>query len=498
MKFAYKTFLMVFAVLIISSCSKKFLDVNTNPNAPVDVPPKTLLPTATVGLAFSNGNELGKAAGLLMQYNATTNINAVSGAYDTWNVSGFDGQWTNELYVSVLNNLGIIVQKTQGRSPAYSGIAKLEMAYAFAMMTDLWGDIPYSQAAQGLDAAGFPKFPQPRFDAQMDIYLGNSSKGIKSLFNLVREGLGDIASAPPFRAGVDPAGDDMVYGGNLNRWTRFGNSLLLKLALQVSNRAPDTTTAVINSVLAGKPFIDAVDGSLDFNVPFTANNPNPYYLQNFGGSIAGTEMLSNRFLNLERSLNDSLRLSRIYTKPAATFVGVENGSAAAPPPLATQSAYGAYIVGPSGLGEAPIRLMTAFRNFFILAESALRFGTTGDPNAYYQMGITASMKSVGLTDAQITAYFTANPTIVNLSGTPTQKLQQIITQKYIASVGNAVESYNDYRRTGYPVLQRPLQTFGDDPNTFPQRFAYTNNEATANPNQPNPRPKTSVKVWWAL
>src|SRR4051812_46324996 len=104
MKFAYKFSLIVFVVLSLGSCSKKFLDVNTNPNAPVDVPPKTLLPTATVGMAFANGNELGKAAGLLMQYNATTNINAVSGAYDTWNVSGFEGQWTNELYVSVLNN----------------------------------------------------------------------------------------------------------------------------------------------------------------------------------------------------------------------------------------------------------------------------------------------------------------------------------------------------------------------------------------------------------
>ena len=93
---------------------------------------------------------------------------------------------------------------------------------------------------------------------------------------------------------------------------------------------------------------------------------------------------------------------------------------------------------------------------------------------------------------------TANPTIVNLTGTTVQKLQQIITQKYIASVGNAIESYNDYRRTGYPVLVAPVQTFGDDPLTFPKRYPYTSAEGTSNPNQPNPRPKTNVKVWWAL
>jgi hypothetical protein len=108
------------------------------------------------------------------------------------------------------------------------------------------------------------------------------------------------------------------------------------------------------------------------------------------------------------------------------------------------------------------------------------------------------MKSAGLTDPQITAYFAANPTVVTLAGTTDQKLQQIITQKYIASVGNAIESYNDYRRTGYPVLTPPIITEGDDPNTFPRRYPYTTSEGAANPNQPNPRPKTNVKVWWAL
>ncbi|HYK57033.1 MAG TPA: SusD/RagB family nutrient-binding outer membrane lipoprotein, partial [Flavisolibacter sp.] len=127
---------------------------------------------------------------------------------------------------------------------------------------------------------------------------------------------------------------------------------------------------------------------------------------------------------------------------------------------------------------------------------ALRFGVTGDPNIYFQNGIRASMKSAGLSDADINAYFTANPTIVNLTGTTDEKLQQIIIQKYVASVGNAYEAYNDYRRTGYPVLTPPIITAGDDPNVFPQRFPYTTGEGAVNPNQPNPRPRTGEKVWW--
>jgi hypothetical protein len=489
-----KLFAIFCVTSILSSCDKSFLDVNTNPNSVTDVPAKILLPNTTVSMAFANSNELGKAAALLMQYNANTNSASVAGAYDVWNIGNFDSQWSFEIYNGTLNNLGIIIQKTNAISPAYAGIAKLELAYTASMATDLWGDVPYSQAAQGLDEKGNLKFPQPRFDAQMDIYLGNSSKGITSLFNLVRQGLADIAAPSQQK----PGADDMVYGGDLTKWTRFGHSLLLKFALQVSNKAPDTTIAVINSVINGKPYIDDLNGTLDFKVPFSTANPNAYYLQDIGGSIPNTQMLSNRFLALERSLNDSIRLSKFYTKPAASFIGADNGSPFTPPAQATRSMYGTYVLGPSLRGEAPIRLITAFRNYFILAEAALRFGISGDPNNYYQMGIKGSMISAGMSTADINAYFAANPSIVNLSGTTDEKLKQIITQKYIASVGNAIESYNDYRRTGYPVLATPLTTSGDDPNTLPRRYPYTTLEGTSNPNQPNPRPKTNLKVWWAL
>lgn len=484
-------------LLFFSSCTKNFLDVNDNPNQATDAPPRTLLPNVLVGIGFSNGNEIGKATALLMQY--TTGILGVAINYDTWELGSMDNQWTNELYTNVVNNLGVMVRKSEGRSRAYTGVGKLLQAYTFAMITDLWGDIPYSQAGQGFDESGELRFPRPRFDAQQDIYLGNDSKGIQSLLNLVREGLADIAANGPTRPGIDPGADDLVYGGNLPNWTRFGHSLLMKFALQVSNRVPDTTRNVINDIVnSNKPFINDISGSLDFNVPFTKNNPNPYFMQDIGGSIPNTQLLSTRFLTLMRNLNDSIRLTKYFIKPAATFVGHENGSPFVAPLAASRSYYGPYVVGATRTGDGPVRLVTAFRNYFILAEAALRFGVTGNPNDYYQNGIRASMKSAGMTDAEINAYFTANPSVVTLTGTDNQKLQQIILQKYIASVGNAYESYNDLRRTGYPVLPTPLQTFGDDPTVFPKRFPYTITEGAANPNQPNPRPRTTEKLWWAL
>jgi len=124
-------------------------------------------------------------------------------------------------------------------------------------------------------------------------------------------------------------------------------------------------------------------------------------------------------------------------------------------------------------------------------------GTTGVANTYYQNGIKASMQKVGMTTAEINTYFTDNPTVVTLAGTPEQQRQQIITQKYIAWIGNGIEAFNDYRRTGYPVLTLVNNAQGDNPNVIPTRLPYTPAELSANPNAPNPRPKTDVKLWFA-
>ena len=99
--------------------------------------------------------------------------------------------------------------------------------------------------------------------------------------------------------------------------------------------------------------------------------------------------------------------------------------------------------------------------------------------------------------SDITAYFNANPTVVTLSGSTEDMRKQIITQKYIAWIGNGIEAFDDYRRTGYPVLTLPNNPGGDDPTVIPTRLPYTNSELSTNPNAPNPRPLVDVKLWWA-
>ncbi|HEV7332299.1 MAG TPA: SusD/RagB family nutrient-binding outer membrane lipoprotein [Flavisolibacter sp.] len=477
--------ILIFSLCALSlSACQKFLDVNETPNNPTDVPARLMLPNTIIGTAWANGNQLGRAASILVQYNA--GLAGDPDDFDGYRLEGsFENQWNSELYYGTIGNLRTLIRKTEGESPAYSGIAKLQLAYMFALTTDLFGDVPYSQAGYGLE------YQQPRFDDQRDIYLGNNEAGIQSLFNLVREGLADLEK----NSALKPGTDDIAYGGDLAKWKRMGNTLLLKLAMQVSNVAPDTTRSVINSVLAGDNYIK--DNSQDFQVSFRSSslNQNPMYAFDYANR-PNEEMMSSRFLNLMQSLNDTVRLAKYYTKPGGVFRGFNNGEAVAAPVLATRSRYGTYVVGTSG--EAPVRLITNFQRAFILAESALLFGTAGDPNALYQEGIKASMRKTGMTEAEINTYFNDNPDVVNLSGTDEEKRKQIITQKYIAWVGNGVEAYNDFRRTGYPPLELALNVTGDDPNTLPKRYPYVDTERQRNPNQPNPRPRTNEKVWWGL
>lgn len=470
------------SIVILTSC-KKYLDVNNTPNNPLAVPPSTLLPTTTIALAFANSNDLSRATSALVQHIA--GVANQTAAYDVYSLDGsFDNQWTGEIYNGAINNLQILIDQYSLTSPAYSGIAKLEMAYVYSMATDIWGDVPYSQAGQGL------KFETPRFDAVKDIYEGNSTKGIVSLFDLVKSGLLDLSKT----SSLKPSSDDIVYKGDLTKWQKMGNTLLLKLALQLTNVNPALATSTINAVISGNNYINS--NALDFEVPFGASvgNQNPLYSFN-NLNRTGDQMLSQRLLNLSRSINDTVRLAKFFTKPTGTFIAFDNGSSSVVPLQATRSRYNTYLTGISG--EAPIRIITNFQANFILAEAALTLGTAGDPNAYYQSGMKASMLKVGMTQAEIDNYFLTNPTVVTLIGSTEQKRQQIITQKYISLIGNGIEVFNDYRRTLYPVLSLVNNPSGDNPNVIPTRLPYTPSELSRNPNAPNPRPKTDVKLYWA-
>jgi hypothetical protein len=389
---------------------------------------------------------------------------------------------------ALINAQKMIEVSDQSDSKMYSGIGKIMKAYGFSMATDIWGDVPYSQALKG------EEFLQPRLDKQEDIYKGNQAQGIQSLFDLVREGLTDLEAASILK----PTTDDIVYGGNLDNWKRAGNTLLLKLANTISKKEPALAKTVITEVLTKNMYITS--NAQDLNVKFGSSVGSTSAIWNLAifGSFSNELILSTRFLtalrpNVADPTKTDPRLAVFFTKPAADFVSVDNGFRGTLPTPATWSRYAPYVTGTQG--EGPVRLVTNFQRAFILAESALTLGTAGDPQVLYTEGITASMKLAGISDAAIAAYLTANPNIATLTGTNEQKLEQIITQKWIAWTGNGLESWNDWRRTGYPKLTASQNAVGID-GTRPVRAAYITQEIERNPAFPNPGPQSNVKVWW--
>ena len=493
---------LILAAGVVAGCSPtSFLDVNASPNNPTSVQPTVQLPTIAIGTAFVAGNTLGRDADLFMQHYAGIANQPLT--EDRYAISGnYDNEWRNDLYGNNLNGAQTLIASTQGTNPAYSGIGKLLKAYNFAMVTDMWGDVPYSQALQGLATI------HPAFDRQQDIYEGTTN--IQSLFDLVRDGLADLDKAIALPAGslvpAPSAADDFVYKGDLTKWKKMGNMLLLKFACTVSLKDPVLATRVIREVLdKGADGTAAIyTNAEDFAVPFgtSVGNTNPFYAYNVTNR-PNDQMASTRFLDSLVALKDP-RLPKFYTTtPANTapthttadfgkFTGFENGSTVTAPVRANRSVYNTYVLGTAG--EAPVRLLTNFQRCFILAEMALRLNTAGDANQLFQDGIRRSMEETGLSAADIQKYFDANPAIVTLRGDNAHKYNQIITQKWIAWVGNGYEAWNDYRRTGFPRLQ-PALNVSFTPN-IPQRLLYPPSEVAANGDN-MPRVAVENRVWWA-
>lgn len=481
--------------LTISGCNN-FLDVNDTPNNPLEVPAATLLSTGLAGTAFASSNELNRFASTIMSVTAGAAGSPL--AWDIYNnVTGaeFGNQWNFELFGGALINYKKMLEEAEAEnSPAYAGIGKIMTAYTFAMVTDVWGDVPYSEAL-----LGDMEVTTPRLDSQRDIYLGNESEGIQGLMDLVREGLNDLEQESP----LAPGSTDIIYGGDLEKWKRAGNSLLLKLAMQISQVEPTIAAQVLGEVAGANGYIDGNSSNLSVNFGGQVGSHSPLWTLTHNSSFQNELMISTRFLNRLQGLDDP-RLPRFVTQVDGGYVTIDNGFRGTPPPAtlsnpqrAGRSLYNTYATGQSG--EGPVRLLTYAQTSFILAEAAVRFGITaaGDAQSLYEQGIRASMGEAGISSADVDAYFEENPAVVTLSGNNEAQIEQIITQKYISLFANGLEQWNDWRRTGYPNLPEHQNAAGID-GTRPVRAVYLFSEQSRNSNFPqgNSVPQSNVPVWW--
>ena len=315
---------------------------------------------------------------------------------------------------------------------------------------------------------------------------------IQSLFDLVKEGLADLE----IDGVTAPGSDDIVYGGNIDNWKKAGNTLLLKLAMQISRIDPVKAKTIIDEVLSNGVYIK--DNSENFAVKFGAQigSQNPIWTYTNNSLFEDDQLISTRFLTKLQSLEDP-RLPLFVSRPTGEYVTIDNGFRGTSPPPANRSKFNSYVAGVNG--EGPMRLLTNWQRAFILAEAVVRLGTAGDAQVLFQEGIRSSMAAAGVSEEDVNSYFANHQDVVTLSGSDEQKIEKIINQKYISLFGNGLEQWNDWRRTGYPVLAQHQNAVGID-GTRPVRAVYVDQELQRNPNFPQGGnlPQSNIKVWWDI
>jgi hypothetical protein len=485
-------FLMVATLLLIAfpSCKKDFFDINDNPNFPPDVDVRYLLPSAEAAIAHALGNDLAIYGGIWAQYWTQSPASSQYKSADRYNPSSndFDHPWSN-LYSDALEDLQKIIEKgTAGGRTQYVACAKILQAYAYQVLTDNWGDIPFSQALQA-PSGNF----SPHFDSQSSIYTG--------IIALVDEGL---ALADENLTGTigTPGSDDLLLGGDMFLWKEFAYTLKLKIYLRMAYVNPALAQAGIAAMDSSATFLGAGE-EVRINYGTEGGKTNPLtssiiqlnFVQNLVASKTAVDYLIT---------NNDPRLDVFYDPDPVTGaqVGIAQGDfniSASTPVSLPGTATGGHAnnaANAAASSTAPVKLMTGYESFFLQAEAAARGWLTsaGSAQSLYEAGITENFASYGLPDTAASAYFT-QPAIAFPAGPVEDQVKAIITQKWIAMCGNQNdEAWIEWRRTNYPDFFT-ISVESLIGNSFPERMLYPSGEVSNNGSFPGQKPIT-LKVWW--
>jgi hypothetical protein len=375
----------------------------------------------------------------------------------------------------------------------YRAIALVYKTWAYSILTDLYGDVPYSQAIQAANGVF-----QPAFDKQKDIY-------ISLLKNL------DTANALFNTTKALTYGGDVVYNANavsggvnagLVKWKKFCNSLKLRLLLRISKRDGEiNVNQQITNMLADPatyPVFTANTDDAIFRYPGTYPYFNPYYNARQLDWRDGT-YFTKFFINKMNTDNDPRRTAwalQVVVGGNNVWQGIESGYPATTEyQVGKNSSYTDVLKTLPQLGV----MMTYAEVEFIKAELALKgFNTGRTPKQHYESGITASMTQWGV--SLPAGYLTQPGVLYDAAATPEAQLEQIMLQKYYAYFFVDYQSWFEKRRTGYPVLPRgsgiPVE------NKFPYRVPYPTYLQSLNPDNLAAAitsmggDKSDIKVWW--
>lgn len=447
-------------ILIASSCDFDE-EINVSPATPADVSAQAIVPAAQAGMAWVIGGELVRLSGLFTQQFVGINAQQADNYRYLWVPADGDGIFFR-MYVSTLQPLVVIDEKaTAEESNHTSGMAKILIAHGIGSMTDLYGDIPYSDAFGARSGS-----LQPTYDTQEEIYT--------AIHSLLDDAIA-LLSGP---AGAGPAlgGDDLIYGGNTANWIAAAHSLKAKYYMRLT-KVSSTAYADAEAELASA--IAATSGDLQLSFGTSPNESNPAY--QFSQDRGGNINIDPSFFGMLNTLNDPRR-SALFLTDATTASG-----------YSTTFDAGTYYTNIN----APV-VMTSYTEMkFIEAEIEL-MENNDIPAAEAALAEAIGASIAKLTGSSDAAYVATHSALAGLADDDA-RLEQIITQKYIAMYSNGIEPWTDYRRTGYPNLTpnpNGINSFNLN-GEIPRRVSYPQTEIDLNnSNVPIKNGNLQTPLWW--
>jgi hypothetical protein len=506
-KFNITSILFSLLLTCLTFSCKDLSELNENPNGvgPEKVNPNLMLPTVLTEAAKLYVN-LGyqDIAGVVQH----TQKDAWSSGHNDYDWGG-DQSW-NAYYDVLRNNDLLYTRSVESNFEFHQGVALVMKSFMFGLITDLWGDAPYTDALKGEN--GGTSSILPAFDSQDKIYAGIIADLEKANIML---------SKPKADYSGIVEGVDVYYGGDPAKWRKMANSLLLRYYMRLSAKQPDIAKAGIEKIVANAaqfPIITSNDD--DATMAYPGNSEADAWPANAVIDASGSNY---RRIKMAATLVDRLQAIKdprlaIWAKkvevplvvdaklPAGTdkivdgkrylspdkvgktvidtdpdYVGLPTSFSALPSaynlnPTPGQTSYNPHVSFLNEIYKAakgPLlkaRLISAAEVHFILAEAATKGWAAGVAKAHYEAGVKASLSTWTVGDAY--DKYIAQPGVAF-----DKSVKQIIEQKWIASWTAATEAWFDFRRTGFPELKAGPAAKRQ---VLPLRFYYMQDELRIN------------------
>jgi hypothetical protein len=447
-------------VAFLASCTDRFEEFNTDQKNPARVSGESLFSNAQLSLAdqVSSTNVNLNVFKLYAQYWTETTYTDEAN-YDLINRSIPDNTFL-VYYRGVLRDLQeaeLLITETdplpttEGEAEKANKLAIIELlvAYSYSNLVDIFGDVPYAEA---LDIENIA----PVYEQGATIYQDLISR-ITAAVAALDPSVGSFGSA------------DLIYGGDTEKWIKFGNSLKLRLGITISDYDAALARSTVESAVAAGVFESSDDNALLQYLG--AIHVNPIY-EDVVQSGRDDFVAANTIVDLMNTKQDPRRPFYFTTIPGGTYRGGIYGESS---PYSQYSHIAPAITEP----DFPGILLTYDEVLFYLAEAAARgFSVGGTAQQYYNEAITASILFWGGTEAQAASYIATPAVNYASAGSGATWQQKIATQSYIAFYTRGLEGYNQWRRLDWPVFNMPpaIQTYGE----IPKRFTYPVNEQTLN------------------